>query len=103
MQLTLRYDASFSAGEDGTPVGLPDSLKGMSGCPVWAFDRSKPLRLDTTRLVGVQTSTVPVEGQPNLKLVMATRWQGVLTSLVGARPELERVLNLYGDAVNHAP
>jgi hypothetical protein len=102
MQLCLRYDTSFSAGEDGTPIGLPDSLKGMSGCPVWVFDRSKPLHLNTTQLVGVQTSTIPVEGQPNLKLVVATRWRGVLASLVGARPELERVLNLYGYAVDHA-
>jgi len=30
-QLLLEYNTSFSTGEGGTPAGMPDSLKGMSG------------------------------------------------------------------------
>jgi hypothetical protein len=95
-QLLLEYNTSFSTGEGGTPAGMPDSLKGMSGCPVWLIDGSKHLEASALRVVGVQTSTVRVEGAPHRRIVKATRWEGVVACLVQLFPDLERVFNLHG-------
>jgi len=99
-QLLLGYDMSFSVGEDGTPAGMPDSLKGMSGCPVWLVDWSKPLDPSALRVVGVQTSTVRVGGAPHLRVVKATRWEGLVACLVHLFPELEPVFNLHGIGID---
>jgi hypothetical protein len=89
VHLLFTYDLSFSAGEDGTSRGLPDSLKGMSGCPVWLVDPARP---SVVRLVAIQTATVPVEGAPHLRVVKATRCRQLLANMRQAFPEIEPAL-----------
>jgi hypothetical protein len=93
--LLLKYDLSFSAGVDGTPAGMPDRLHGMSGCPVWMLDPTQSLDASSLRLVGVQTGTIPFDGAPHIKIVKATKFEGVLAWLVHVFPDLERVLRMY--------
>ncbi len=92
-QLLFEYDLSFSSGVDGTMSGMPDRLHGMSGSAIWHIDLRNRTP-ETSRVVGVQTSTARLQNPSNMVVVKATRWDGVLLSLVRIYPDLEPVLRL---------
>src|SRR5713101_983213 len=95
LHILLEYDRSFSVGEDGTPSGMPDGLRGMSGCAIWRLDPNVQPDPAAARVVGVQSATIPLAGMPHISLIKVVRWVRLLVYLVATFPELEKAMNLH--------
>jgi hypothetical protein len=93
--ILLEYDRSYSVGEDGTPSGMPDGLRGMSGCPIWRLDPNVQPDPASARVVGIQSATIALADKPHISLIKVVRWAGLLVYLVVAFPELEKTMNLH--------
>jgi hypothetical protein len=92
--LPLVWDRSFSVSAEGSPVGMPDRLNGVSGGPTFMLESAAEPSIENLRLVGVETATQRIDAHRHL--IKVVRIEGVLVSLLRSYPDLLRVLEMHG-------
>jgi hypothetical protein len=91
--LPLVWDQSFSVSPEGSPVGMPDRLKGVSGGPTFLLDNAPQPSIENLRLVGIETATQRIDAHRHL--IKVVRIEEVLMRLLRSYPDLLRVLELH--------